>query len=85
MQGKQSHSQLVCKINLFLILVKTNNLSSVGMISISEEENKMLPMGGSAAVRDKHLNVVPDQYLVQTSVSHQIHCLVSHAIYLSLS
>ncbi|KAL0944669.1 uncharacterized protein CTRU02_202556 [Colletotrichum truncatum] len=50
------------------------DLMSVGMISISEEENSRLPMGGSAPVRDAN-GLVPDKYLVQTSVSHQLHCL----------
>ncbi|TQN63699.1 Phenylalanine aminomutase, partial [Colletotrichum shisoi] len=50
------------------------DLMSVGMISISEAENARLPMGGSAQVRDAN-GVVPDKYLVQTSVSHQLHCL----------
>ncbi|GJC92031.1 tat pathway signal sequence [Colletotrichum higginsianum] len=50
------------------------DLMSVGMISISEAENARLPMGGSAQVREAN-GLVPDKYLVQTSVSHQLHCL----------
>jgi hypothetical protein len=46
------------------------------MIALTEEENARLPMGGTAAVR-KQGEIVPDQYLAQTSVSHQLHCLVS--------
>lgn len=45
------------------------------MISITGEENPRLLMGGSAPVRDAN-GIVPDKYVVQTSVSHQLHCLV---------
>ncbi|KAF6813759.1 hypothetical protein CPLU01_14571 [Colletotrichum plurivorum] len=48
--------------------------SLVGMISITGEENSRLPMGGSAQVRDGN-GIVPDKYVVQTSVSHQLHCV----------
>ncbi|KAF6842216.1 hypothetical protein CMUS01_03281 [Colletotrichum musicola] len=50
------------------------DLMTVGMISITGEENARLPMGGSAPVRDAN-GIVPDKYVVQTSVSHQLHCL----------
>lgn len=76
MKGEIRIRGLFAKSISFVLVTLTFSL--VGMIAISGEENARLPMGGSAAVRDSH-GIVDDQYLVQTSVSHQIHCLVSHA------